>query len=112
VLDELGIRGNPQREFVCERVLATPDSIKRRGAEWHAAQLGSGVVSAETTPVSAPGYSEVMNDDTMTTAEAAEQLGCTTQNVCKLVRRGGLRGHKSPDTGAWVLDRAAVEARA
>ena len=111
-LDRAGIRGNPQAEFIRQRVLESLDSIKRRGAEWHAARHGAEEVSGETRPVSRVRYSKVMNDDTMTTAEAAERLGCSDVNVRKLARGGGLRGHKSPATGAWVLDRASVEARA
>jgi excisionase family DNA binding protein len=108
-LDDAGVSGTSHAEHIREQTLAALDSLRRRGDEWHAGQGGDAEVSPETPGVSAPRYSEVM-DDTMTAPEAAALLGVSEVMVRRHARQGTLRGHKLE--GEWRLERASVEARA
>lgn len=50
------------------------------------------------------------DDDRISTAEAAEEIGCTERNVRALAQRGTLPGERTPL--GWALDAAGVSAYA
>lgn len=78
--------------------------LERAGRRWSERQRRRRATAQPTSAQPSP-QSEV---EVLTTAEAADVIGCTEQNVRKLLANGRLAGEKGSQ--GWLLDAGAVHA--
>jgi excisionase family DNA binding protein len=104
-LDELGICGTPEGEFIREQVVNALRLVETRGKEWHNEQEPT--LRTPTLPVQ--GHSEAVLG-AISRTDAAQLLGVSKERVGQLIKQGDIRGEKVD--GKWLVDRASVEARA